>query len=87
MHAARLQLSLRHLGERTEFVELDVVSGIVADFGTSLVSTVIRFAEVTVDRCAAVVAQQRRVRWVVQRPSCSWAAVVTVRRARRLLRA
>lgn len=52
-------------------VDLDVIGGIAADFGTSLVATAIRFAELTAERCAVVFAQQRRVRWVV-RSSSFW---------------
>jgi hypothetical protein len=47
-------------------VSLDAVRGIADDFGTSMVATAIRFVELTSERCAAVLSQDRRVRWAVR---------------------
>lgn len=54
---------------------LDVIDAIARDFGTSIVATAIRFAELTSERCAVVYAQQGHVRWVV-RSATFWPAIV-----------
>jgi len=46
-------------------VDFGVIQKIADDFGTSLVATAIRFAELTSERCAVVLSQQNKVRWVV----------------------
>lgn len=47
-------------------VDLGVVEAIAEEFHTSLVATSIRFAELTSERCAVVLSQNRKVRWVVR---------------------
>ena len=50
-------------------VHFGVIERIAEDFGTSLVATSIRFAELTSERCAVVLSQQGKVRWVVRSPT------------------
>jgi hypothetical protein len=47
-------------------VDLSVVRGIAEDFGMSMVATAITFVELTSERCAVVLSQERRVRWAVR---------------------
>jgi len=47
-------------------IHFGVVENIAEEFGTSLVATSIRFAELTPERCAVVLSQQGKVRWVVR---------------------
>lgn len=47
-------------------VHFGVVEDIAEEFGTSLVATSIRFAELTSERCAVVLSLEGKVRWVVR---------------------
>jgi hypothetical protein len=47
-------------------VSLAPVRAIAAEFGTSIVASAVRFVELTSERCAAVYAEQGRVRWTAR---------------------
>lgn len=81
--ASELLLPETHVRRRCEVspADLDVVRGIAEDFGASPVATAIRFAELTSERCAVVLSQQRTVRWAVRSQSF-WP---TIKRGQRLI--
>jgi len=56
---------------RVELKSLDPVRAIASTFQTSMYASARRFVELTPERCAVVVTEQGRVRWVQKSPSFS----------------